>query len=65
MFEEISFAEVPEAKREPETIAVYRKGNQLVLRQRHSMTDEEPYIVVPIDGAEGLIQAIQRELKTE
>ncbi len=65
MFEEISFGEVPEAKREPEAIAVHRRGNQLVLRQRRSMSDEEPYIVVPIDGAEGLIEAIQRELKTE
>ena len=64
MFEDISFIEAPEARRELEAIAVYRKGNQLIIRQRHPMSNEEPYIVVPIDGAEGLIEAIQRELKS-
>jgi hypothetical protein len=64
MFEEISRADTPEARQQPNTISVYRKGNELVIRQLHRMSNEEPYIVLPIEGAEGLIEAIQREIKS-
>jgi hypothetical protein len=63
MFEEIPRAEVPET-RQPEAIAVYRKGNELVIRQRHALSSEEPCVVLPIEGAEGLIEAIRREIKS-
>ena len=68
MFEEIARAELlesrqMESRQPPEAIAVYRKGNELVIRQHHLVSNEEPCIVLPIEGAERLIEAIRREIK--
>jgi hypothetical protein len=49
--------------REVDTIAVYRKADgDIVIRQRHPMRGADPYIVVPPEQAEKLIDAIRRGL---
>lgn len=47
-----------------DAIAVYRNGGgDIVIRQRHPMANEDPCIVIPLEQAENLIEAIRREMK--
>ena len=64
MFEEIFSADIaaPDARSMQGAIAVYRKGNELVIRQRRPLSDEEPCIVVSLEDAEDLIQSIRQEM---
>ncbi len=65
MFEDISREEV----RDPapvKAISVFsREDGGIVIQQGRPMAKEDPYIVVPPEDAENLIDAIRREMKAE
>jgi hypothetical protein len=47
-----------------DAIVVYRDGDgDIVIRQRHPMADADPCVVLPLEEAANLIEAIRREMQ--
>ena len=65
MFEDISREELRDAVPARAITVFSRQDGGIVIQQGRPAAKEDPYIVVPPEEAENLIDAIRREMKAE